>query len=71
MTRAQKRLLLHSPLMIACALLVYVGLFESEESRKLTFAFFIGPASVLCALFQVVIWVGLYRDSKAQYRKRD
>jgi hypothetical protein len=70
MTKVLKRVLLHSPLIIASILLIYAGLFESEESRKLTLAFVVGPVLVLCALFQVVIWVGLYRDSKTQDRKK-
>jgi hypothetical protein len=70
MTKVQKRILYHSPLIIACFLLTYVGLIESEESRTLTIAFFIGPVLVLCALFQLVVWVGLYRDNKTQNRKK-
>ncbi len=70
MTKVLKRVLLHSPLIIACILLIYAGLVESEESRKLTFAFVVGPILVLCALFQAAIWVGLYRDRKAQDRKK-
>ncbi|NRA63462.1 MAG: hypothetical protein HRU19_03200 [Pseudobacteriovorax sp.] len=61
-----KLLAKHIPLLIICFCSIYVLTLDSEEDRSLAFGFFVGPLIALCGFFQLVIWVGMYGDRRAE-----